>query len=187
MLPSDIVLSKFSGWRKCSSKVQVPPNCISVINKLNELFSTTDSMRWTECDSSLHTQSGRQSEVREPACVKLCRYSDTGPPVTAEAQHDTQNHQGSLSFTRKGWCWNHPEEVTGNKSIQVRWWERRRKTTEKDRAGGGDRCFRVRQFVFSKGGVSKCPAACSGPPRWRSGSMAFHIKTDCWYFSSCRL
>lgn len=28
-----------------------------------------------------------------------------------------------------------------------------------------DRCFMVREFVFLKGGVSKCPAAGYGPPQ----------------------
>lgn len=48
------------------------------------------------------------------------------------------------------------------------------------RGGGGDRCFMVREFVFSRGGVIKCPAAWSGLPQWGSGSLAV------WYFTQKR-
>lgn len=41
-----------------------------------------------------------------------------------------------------------------------------------------DRCFMVREFVFLKGGVSECPAAWYELPRWGSGSLVFHTKTD---------
>lgn len=42
---------------------------------------------------------------------------------------------------------------------------------------GEGRCFMVREFVFSRGGVSKCPVARSGLPQWGSGSLAV------WYFT----
>lgn len=41
-----------------------------------------------------------------------------------------------------------------------------------------DRCFMVREFVFLRGGVSKCPAVWYGLPRWGAGSLVFHTKTD---------
>lgn len=46
-----------------------------------------------------------------------------------------------------------------------------------------DRCFMVAEFVLLRGGVSKWPAAGYRPAGCGSGSLVFHRKTHCWYFS----